>query len=325
MRRVLVYLLFATVALLATGVVTFHHVLDLSWPDAVYFALTGDGYYDLGVQQNASLALKCLSIVLILSQAAVVALVVAILMDRLFRLNLEEILGRRKRRMKDHVVLCGLGNVGVRILEHLQKMGESVIAIEGQEDARNLPLAKQMGVPVVIGDVRLEATLEEAHVADAKCLIAATDQDLANLEAALTARSLRPAIRVVMRMFDPKLAAKIRDGFGITTTFSTSGLSAPAFAMAALHPSVRGSFFVGEDLMLTVELRVAEGSRLAGMSVEELMDAGNFCILAHEAMKTGRRSLNPSSEKLQFAAGDMLIVATPKEELQRLHGMNGDE
>ena len=139
--------------------------------------------------------------------------------------------------MRNHVVLCGLGNIGFRVLEHLRKLGEIVIIVEKHEDGNFVKQAKAMKVPVVIGDIRFSSVLEDVNIVEAKCLIAATDDDLANLDAALTARAARDDIRVVLRMFDQELAEKVRDGFGIETAFSTSALAAPAFAMAAVDPA----------------------------------------------------------------------------------------
>ena len=321
MRRTLLYLVMAMLALLIAGVVTFRFTVgDLGWVDATHFTLTTVGCGDFH-ERDAPLSVKLFGVALMLSGTVSVAVIFAMITDYVFRLNLEEVFGRRKRRMKDHIVLCGLGNVGMRILEQLHRMGEKVIVIELRDESKHLSGAKRMDVPVIIADARTHATLEEAHVADAKCLIAATNDDLANLEAALNARTARPDIRIVLRMFDQNLANKVRDGFGIQTAFSTSTLAAPAFAMASLHPSVRGSFFVGEDLMLNVELVVAEDSMLADLNTDELTDQGRYAILAHQCGKTARRSLNPS-DPIDLSPGDLVVVATPRDDLEHLHDLN---
>ena len=321
MRKTLIILLAVALAFLACGVLTYHWVLGIDWLDAVYFALTNDGYHDFGVNR-AAWPIRLLSIALMLSSAGALALVFGLVADTIFHLNLEEVLGRRRLRMSGHIVLCGLGNVGFRILEHLRRMGEDVIVVDSRAESKNLPLARSMGVGVVVGDVRLAQTLEQANVAKAKCLIAATNDDLANLEAGLNARKACPDCRIILRIFDQNLANKLRDGFEIHTAFSTSALAAPAFAMATLHKSVKGSFYVGEDLMLTVEIHCEAGSRLDGMTVDDFMAEGRFAVLAHQAAATGLRSLNPSDPKLRFAPGDLLVIASPREDLARLHEIN---
>ena len=104
--------------------------------------------------------------------------------------------------MEDHIVVCGLGNVGIRVVQHLRRMNEEVVCIESDGEGRFLQEVEGAQVPVLIGDCRVVKTLEGANIDKAKAVICVTNNDLTNLEAALTARELNPKIRVVMRMFD---------------------------------------------------------------------------------------------------------------------------
>jgi hypothetical protein len=109
--------------------------------------------------------------------------------------------------MRNHIVLCGIGKVGYRILEELLELGEDVVAID--RNAEN-PFVMEMiehGVTTIIGQARSRRLLEEANVKNARAVIFATDDDLANIDAALTAREINPDIRVVIRLFDDTLAS----------------------------------------------------------------------------------------------------------------------
>ena len=223
--------------------------------------------------------------------------------------------------MRDHIILCGLGAVGIKILEHLVMFNKQVIVIDIKENNDYINTARDMKVPVIHGDVRRQNTLEKANVSQAQSLIAATDNDLANLEAALNARAQNPDIRVVLRVFDSGFADKIRDGFQFGTAFSTQGISAPAFAMAAIDPSVIGSFFIGENLMLNVQLTIQENSMLDGMDSDEFIDKGAYAILIHEDLNTGKKKINPS-DPVCLKSGDRLVVATPHCDLAALHTLN---
>ena len=66
--------------------------------------------------------------------------------------------------MNDHFVLCGLGNVGFRVLSHLLQMGEQVVAIERDGDGRFVAAARSLKVPVIIGDIRLPSILEARSI-----------------------------------------------------------------------------------------------------------------------------------------------------------------
>lgn len=128
---------------------------------------------------------------------------------------------------RDHVVLCGLGHLGGRILQQLLARGEAVVAIERDGEARFASSARAEGVPVLIRDMKNDDALVEAGVAHARAIIIATNDDIANLEVALDARRLNPRIQVLMRMFDQELALKLKGALGIDEAFSSAALAAP--------------------------------------------------------------------------------------------------
>lgn len=305
------------------SIFVFHHTLNLNWIDSVYFVFTtftSVGYGDITLY-DANPWVKIFGVLLMLLGVAGSAIVLAFVTDRIFKLHLDTLMGRRSKSMKNHVVLLGLGAVGTKILEYLIRFDEKVVVIELDEDNTFISTARELHVPVVIGDIRRQATLEQASIQHAKCVIAATNNDLSNLEAVLNARSLNADIRIVLRVFDASFAKKIRDGFAIGTAFSTQSLSAPAFAMAAIDPSVVGSFMVGNDLMLNVEIQVKEDSKLSKMTSNQLLDNGDYAILAHINWLTQAKQLNPSDD-FQLNVGDKLIIATPHCDLQKLHQLN---
>ena len=57
-------------------------------------------------------------------------------------------------------------------------------------------------------------------------IVPCADDDLANLDIALEARRLKPGIKVVLRLFDERLAENVEHGFDIHTAFSCSALPA---------------------------------------------------------------------------------------------------
>lgn len=324
MRRVLAWLLLGAGLLMIAAVVVFHFGMRLSWIDALYFVITTVttvGYGDISLR-DAPPGVKLFGTFLMFAGGAFMAALFGIITDMLLRLRLQEYLGNGRRRMQDHIVLCGLGNVGFRVLQFLRHLGENVVVVEKHEDNRFIEDARALKASVIFGDIHLPSVLDRAGVAQARCLIAATNDDLANLDAALSAREANPAIRVVLRMFDQNLAKKIKAGFGIETAFSASALAAPAFAMAAIDDSVIGSFFVGPDLMLNVELTVREGSELEGLATDALSRLGSVFVLAYTDGATGERHLHPDRPH-PLRAGDKVVVSTVPEFLRRLHAMNG--
>jgi Trk K+ transport system NAD-binding subunit len=67
----------------------------------------------------------------------------------------------------------------------------------------------------------------------AKALLSVTSDDLTNLEIALNARALSPAMRVILRIYDPSLAASLRERLDIYFAFSMSTIAADALNQLA--------------------------------------------------------------------------------------------
>ncbi len=310
--------------LMVVGVIVFRYSVGLPWPDAIYFVITTMttvGYGDINLQKSPA-AIKLFGNFLMITGAATLAALFGIITDTILHSRLEEFLGKGRLSMRDHIVLCGLGNVGYRVLEHLKRLGEEVVVVEMKEECKFADDARNMGVPVVTGDIRLLSTLKKADIKKARCLIAVSDEDMANLEAALSARSVNEEIRIVMRIFDHNLANKLRSGFGIETAFSTSALAAPAFAMAAVDPSIIGSFYVGEDLMLNLEITVRDGSRLNGMTTEELQNLGEVSILVYASVLEAYRVIHPSGS-IKLNPGVKLFISTVPHFVSKIHELNG--
>src|SRR4029077_13694297 len=91
-----------------------------------------------------------------------------------------------------------------------------------------------------------------AGVEEAVSILALSDNDQLNLQAALRARDANPRIRIVLRQFNRTLAAKIEQNLPNCSVLSLSRNSAATYAAAALDPSCfRGLQFPERDGPLT--------------------------------------------------------------------------
>ena len=169
--------------------------------------------------------------------------------------------------MKDHIVLVGFGRLGFSSYQLLRRLGEPVVVIESDPANQFLEELRRDGTPVIIGDARREALLDDANIAQAKSVIVATNDDLANLEIALDARRIKSDIRVVLRMFDQNMADKVAEGFAIKLAMSPSATSAPSFTMPAVDPSITQSFVVDDQLVVMQRWDCREGGPLSGRAV----------------------------------------------------------
>src|SRR5947209_7547281 len=108
--------------------------------------------------------------------------------------------------MEQHIILCGLGRIGWRVLEYVRATDTPVVVV----DTRCAPDDPRLhGVPLVQGDCRQPAVLEKAGIASARGVLILTSDDLVSISTALMVRHLHPDIRVVVRMFNQGLIARL--------------------------------------------------------------------------------------------------------------------
>ncbi len=144
-----------------------------------------------------------------------------------------------------HVIVVGLGNVGTAVTGQLHDLGFDVVCVDNRPDAPGIGMARQLGLPVVIGDAFREETLRAAHLDTCLALVSVTSLDVVNLETVLTARSLREDLRVVLRLTDDDLAERLEKTTPNTISRSVPYLAAPAFATAMLEHQVLRTIPVG--------------------------------------------------------------------------------
>lgn len=216
---------------------------------------------------------------------------------------------------RNHIVLCGLGRVGYRIAQELLALGESFVAIERNRDSVFAEELLGANVPVLFGEARLRQTLERANVKQARAIILATDDDLANLDAALTAREIKPEIRVVMRLFDDTLANKVATSFKLPA-ISTSQVAAPAFVAAATGRSVLHAFQLDGQTIHVADLQVAH---LAPRTIEQLEREYDISVVLHKNARMP--NLNPKRNGA-LQTGDTIVVVATIDKIRRLEAAN---
>jgi Trk K+ transport system NAD-binding subunit len=180
----------------------------------------------------------------------------------------------------DHVIVVGLGNVGTRVVGQLHDLGFDVACVDSDPNARGIPMARKLGLPIIIGKGYLEETLRAAGVETCSALVSVTSTDTVNLETALHARALREEIRIVLRLNDDDLAQRLQKTIGNTVSRSVAYLAAPAFAAAMLDHQVLRTVAVGRHVLLVAELLIEPGSELAGAPVRSAEREGQVRVLA---------------------------------------------
>lgn len=233
--KIITPVLFVT---LFTSTLVFRYGLGAAWGDGLYQTVsiiaTGGDLHGENKPEWAKVFISVLK----LAGAALVAGFTAILTNYLIRARLGGALEVRHVPDGGHIVVCGLGNVGYRLVQELTAMGERVVAIDKVADGPFHGTVRRMGVPVFVGDATVPEVLTQARAGSAKAVLAATDSELGNIEIALLVREMNPKQRVVVRLSDPEFAEALREAADIRHAISSPALAAPAFASALYGDSV---------------------------------------------------------------------------------------
>ena len=247
---------------------------------------------------------------------ALVAAFTAILTNYLIRVNLGGALDVRRIPESGHIIVCGLGNIGFRVVEELRAQGEQVVVIEANPINPFIPTARRLGAAVLLGNASVGEVLRQAGVLTARAVVTATSSELLNLEIALLVREFAPRQRVVVRLADPHLALTLREAANVRLALAIPELSAPAF-VASLYGSQLQSLFQVEGRVLTVyDLIVhAHDSTLLGMTLQALTAAYDFLPVQHLGADGNPRPLRPETP---LALGDRVTGIIALEHVHRL-------
>jgi Trk K+ transport system NAD-binding subunit len=297
----------------------------LSVEDAMYFtvetvATVGYGDFSFGGQ---SAWLEGFGILLIVAGTTLVTTLFALLTNALVRRRIEQSLGQGSiHGMDDHVVLVGLGAVGLRVLEGLRTLGREVVVVEYDEHNRYVQHARSLGVPIVHGDATLDQTLRSVNIAEAGAVAILTSDDLVNLETGLAVRDLLGSrwveVPVVLRVFDRALGHRLEKTFKFHHVWSTSALAAPWFVGAVLGLEVLATFYVRNQPFLVARLTVRSDGGLVGLAMREL--SARIRVVAIVRGGAGGTMEHPPRRDTRFAAGDQAYLVGPYEELLRVLG-----
>jgi len=291
--------------------------------DAAYFTvetIATVGYGDFSFAEQPTW-LRVYAIGLMGGGAVLTAIVFALLTQLLVSRRIERSFGQRRvGAIRGHVVVIGLGTVGIEVVEELVAAGRRVVVVDRDEGGRHHTKARALGVPVVIGDATQTAVLDAANLEAAAAVAVLTSDDLVNVETGLVLRERLGehwgSVPVVLRVFDRELARGVEDGFGFHYVRSTASLAAPWFVGAALGLDVLATFYVDQTPFLVGRLAVTSGGGLDGLAVREL-SAQALVVALHRA-ESGDLE-HPPRRDTTFAAGDeAYLVGLPDEVMQVL-------
>ena len=171
------------------------------------------------------------SSVLMLAAIGFTAVFTAGIVNRLLSSRSIALVGRRTLPRRAHVVVVGLGQVGLRLATKLAALGIPVVVVERNPAPANLRIAKAARIPVVIGLANERTVLSRLSLGRARALAAMGSQDQDNLEVAIIARALASHLPIVLRAGEDEAIAETQSLFAVGEVRDVSALTAAAVTL----------------------------------------------------------------------------------------------
>ena len=294
---------------------------SVSFLNALYMAvitLAGVGYGEI-VDTAHNPALRVFNMLVVFFGVAIMVYVFSVVTAFLVEGELTHIFWRRKMekkisQLKDHYIVCGLGDTGRYVIDELQKTASAYVVVEQSAEVLQR-YREQAGnsreLLSVTGDATDEEVLQAAGLDRAQGLIAALSVDKDNLVITVMVRQKNPGIRIVARCTDLRFIDKLLRA-GANSTVSPNRIGGLRLASEVLRPHVV-SFL---DLMLkeqTRTLRIEEieigPSPWVGQKVGDVELKLRFGLLLLAVKDAGGATYwaNPP-ENLALRQGTVLIV-----------------
>jgi voltage-gated potassium channel len=315
------------VAVIVLGTVGFMAFGKLGPIDALYMAvitMTAVGFGDL----TSGSAAHLFAVFYALLGVAVVSLTLSRLAAAMVEGRIERVLGRRRVEQKiealqDHIVLCGFGRIGEMTATQITEAGIPLVVID--TDEKVIQHAEDHDVLGLAADATEEETLLRAGLERASALLCALASDADNVYTILTAREIRPDIRIVALARDHSAERKLRSA-GANQVVSPFSIGARHMARQIISPHVAQVMSTATQSggagkmhgMQMEELRIGKTSILDGVTLRDSPIRSDFGVIVVAIVEAdGKTRFNPSPD-FKIRAGHVLVGVGSPDALARL-------
>jgi len=312
------WVLVVQVATLVVATAGFVLLADYGWFDALYMSVITLGTIGYGEVRPLDNVGRTWAMLVIAGGFAMLVYSGTVFTSLILSGDLRVALARqRSARMREqlhnHVIVVGFGRVGRSVVYAVQRSGRQVVVVDADPEKEDA--IRATGAISVLGDGMQEDVLRDAGIQAAKALIAAGPDDPANLVVTLTARALRPDLRIVARVNELEWQQRIQRA-GASAAVSPYGDFGAGLASSALGTDlVETHVFSGYGLR-TEDIVVGAGSSMIGRRPGDLV-AGKADITLL-AMRRSEPGAVWQKTETELQAGDVVVIVGPDRTVEEM-------
>ena len=201
-----------------------------------------------------------------------------------------------------NITIVGGGKVGTEIIAALCSEGHNISLIDSDPDVVER-ITSDYDILGVVGTGVTLKTLEAAGVEDSDLLIATTNMDEINILSCVIARKLGVK-GTVARVRDPEINSQVwfmRDSLGVSMMVNPEYMAAREISRLLRIPSATHVESFAKGRVDMVELRLPEGSPLAGVALKDMHHKmGGVRVLVCAVQREGE-------DKVVIPTGDFIL------------------
>lgn len=316
-------------ALLAGGTVGYRVIEGWSFFDSLYMTvitLATVGYSEIGKLSTAG---RVFTMLLIGGGVVTFAFAIQISVNYVYQSNVLGNIWRRRMqqkidRLKNHVIVCGYGNIGKHTVEQLMKLDVEFVVVDVAFPDENY--FNERGIPFITGDATDDDVLKRAGIERASTLVTLVGSDADNLFITMSAVAMKPGIRVIARAEDASARSKlIRAGADkVVLPYEIGGRRIAALISSPSVVELLDIVMSTENMELRmVDVPIGPDSELKGRTLIESdirKTAGTIVLAIRKA--TGELITNPPSDT-RIGENDLLICLGTNDQVRALRKLAG--
>ncbi len=245
---------------------------------------------------------------------------------------------KKTKKIKDHMIICGLGATAMQIIEQLESYRKKpsekkdevnglshheYLIIDRSEEAIERTRAKWPQINFAMGDATDDDVLEEACIRDAYGIFSVLSSEQDNLYITMAARQLNPRIRIVARTADVVNTGKKLFKGGVNSVVSPNFIGGLRLVSEMVRPNV--TEFLDEMMSHKntssemAEIIISRESPFCGLSLKEASLPKEYGILIIAMRKRGDPvyTYNPSGDAL-IEHADTVVVLGSRDQINEL-------
>ncbi len=178
-------------------------------------------------------------------------------------------------KMRNHIIVVGLGHLGRRIANILLKLKIPFVVVTLEKDSIEdiVQDLEKNGVPIIFGDARSREILTIAGVQHAKALITAFNDDLLCPVIAQRAKSLNKNIKVIARIYWDEIAQVLVSSEYVDEILSSTAIAVPKYILGCYYD-------INIEIPTTVPIKVHKEKIFLGKTIETIEHETGIPVLA---------------------------------------------